>query len=60
MVIFGTPSGDDAERSDAEEPNVLPAPLPADPPTNETEPPPPPVQSSYTDDWYGWGWTGGG
>jgi hypothetical protein len=38
--------------------NVLPAPLPADPPTNEPAPPPPPpppVQSStgYTDDWWG-------
>jgi hypothetical protein len=41
--------------------NVLPAPLPADPPTNEPAPPPPPppppVQSNYgyTDDWWGYG-----
>jgi hypothetical protein len=43
--------------------NVLPAPLPADPPTNAPAPPPPaPVQSSsgYTDDWWGYGWTGDG
>ena len=42
--------------------NVLPAPLPADPPTNEPAPPPPPppppVQSNYgyTDDWWGYGY----
>jgi hypothetical protein len=37
--------------------NVLPAPLPADPPTNEPAPPPPPapVQQTYTDDWWGYG-----
>jgi hypothetical protein len=45
--------------------NVLPAPLPADPPTNEPAPPPPPpapVQSNYgyTDDWWGYGMDGGG
>jgi hypothetical protein len=41
---------------------VLPAPLPADPPTNEPAPPPPapapaPPQSyyGYTDDWWGYG-----
>jgi hypothetical protein len=44
--------------------NVLPAPLPADPPTNAPEPPPPPPpappqsNSGYTDDWWGYGWTG--
>ena len=42
--------------------NVLPAPLPADPPTNAPAPPPPPpapapVQPNYgyTDDWWGYG-----
>jgi hypothetical protein len=42
--------------------NVLPAPLPADPPTNEPAPPPPapapaPPQSyyGYTDVWWGYG-----
>jgi hypothetical protein len=44
--------------------NVLPAPLPADPPTNEPAPPPPPppVQSNYgyTDDWWGYGMDAGG
>jgi hypothetical protein len=46
--------------------NVLPAPLPADPPTNAPAPPPPPppapVQSNYTDDWWGYGMdaSGGG
>jgi hypothetical protein len=40
--------------------NVLPAPLPADPPTNAPAPPPPPPappQSyyGYTDDWWGYG-----
>ena len=41
-------------------PNVLTAPLPADPPTNAPEPPPPPApaQTTYTDDWWGYGWTG--
>ena len=39
--------------------NVLPAPLPADPPNNAPEPPPPPpapVQSNYgyTEDWWGY------
>jgi hypothetical protein len=40
--------------------NVLPAPLPADPPTNAPAPPPPPppapVQQTYTDDWWGYGY----
>jgi hypothetical protein len=43
--------------------NVLPAPLPADPPTNAPAPPPPPpvpVQSNYTDDWWGYGQGDGG
>ena len=43
--------------------NVLPAPLPADPPTNEPAPPPvppAPVQSNYTDDWWGYGQGDGG
>jgi hypothetical protein len=44
--------------------NVLPAPLPADPPTNAPAPPPPPPappQSyyGYTDDWWGYGGDGG-
>jgi hypothetical protein len=44
--------------------NVLPAPLPADPPTNAPAPPPPPpppapVQQYYTDDWWGYGGDGG-
>jgi hypothetical protein len=43
---------------------VLPAPLPADPPTNAPAPPPPPPappQSyyGYTDDWWGYGGDGG-
>jgi hypothetical protein len=46
--------------------NVLPAPLPADPPTNAPEPPPPPPQApvqsnyGYTDDWWGYGMGDGG
>jgi hypothetical protein len=46
--------------------NVLPAPLPADPPTNEPAPPPPPpppapVQSNSTNDyWYNGSADGGG
>jgi hypothetical protein len=40
--------------------NVLPAPLPADPPTIAPPPPPPPappqVNYGYTEDW--WGWSG--
>jgi hypothetical protein len=40
-------------------PNVLPAPLPADPPTNAPAPPPPPAPPQsyygYTDDWWGYG-----
>ena len=44
--------------------NVLPAPLPADPPTNAPAPPPPPpppapVQQYYTDDWWGYGMDAG-
>ena len=39
---------------------VLPAPLPADPPTHAPAPPPPPppapVQQTYTDDWWGYGY----
>jgi hypothetical protein len=39
--------------------NVLPAPLPADPPTNAPAPPPPPAPPQsyygYTDDWWGYG-----
>jgi hypothetical protein len=41
--------------------NVLPAPLPADPPTNAPAPPPPPPPAppqsyyGYTDDWWGYG-----
>ncbi len=46
-------------------PNVLPAPLPADPPTNAPEPPPPPPAPAqpnygYTDDWWGYGQGDGG
>ena len=40
------------------EPNVLPAPLPAEPPTNEPAPPPPPPQINYTEDYWGYGHTG--
>jgi hypothetical protein len=43
--------------------NVLPAPLPADPPTNEPAPPPPPapVQSNSANDfWYNPSADGGG
>jgi hypothetical protein len=45
--------------------NVLPAPLPADPPTNEPAPPPPPpappqTNYGYTDDWWGYGYGDGG
>ena len=44
--------------------NVLPAPLPADPPTNAPAPPPPPapVQPNYgyTEDWWGYGYGDGG
>jgi hypothetical protein len=43
---------------------VLPAPLPADPPTNAPAPPPPPapVQQNYgyTEDWWGYGYGDGG
>jgi hypothetical protein len=45
--------------------NVLPAPLPADPPTNAPAPPPPPPPAppqsyyGYTDDWWGYGGDGG-
>jgi hypothetical protein len=43
--------------------NVLPAPLPADPPTNAPAPPPPPAPPQsyygYTDDWWGYGGDGG-
>jgi|ERR1700749_4913527 hypothetical protein len=44
---------------------VLPAPLPADPPTNAPAPPPPPpapVQPNYgyTEDWWGYGYGDGG
>jgi hypothetical protein len=43
--------------------NVLPAPLPADPPTNAPAPPPPPAPPQayygYTDDWWGYGMDAG-
>jgi hypothetical protein len=50
-------------------PNVLPAPLPADPPTIAPPPPAPPEVNSnwcgpawctYAEDWWGWGGDPGG
>jgi hypothetical protein len=41
-------------------PTVLPAPLPADPPTTAPEPPPPPPAATEPDDWWGYGQGGYG
>jgi hypothetical protein len=68
-VLVGIPTAAvsiPAYAAPADTPSVLPAPLPADPPTTAPQPPPPPPpppapsRSSYTDDWWGYGDPGGG
>ena len=66
-VLIGMPTAAmtiPAYAAPAGPPSVLPAPLPADPPTNAPAPPPPPppapAQQSYAEDWWGYGMGDGG